>query len=108
MFNGGPPTSPYLIAFIVSDFEYLENEFDGRVPHRTLARPNAVHLTEFALRTGVDMLDALNGYIGVNYTLPKMDQAAVPGFSGAMENWALVIYRSNKLYLYNALCSTLF
>ncbi|KAG4068501.1 hypothetical protein HA402_004842 [Bradysia odoriphaga] len=105
-FNGGPPTSTYLIAFIVSDFEFLENEFDGRVPHRTLARPNAVHLTEFALQTGVDMLDALNDYIGVSYTLPKMDQAAIPDFSGAMENWGLVTYSESSLF-YNTNESTI-
>lgn len=97
-FQGTPPTSTYLIAFIVSDFEFLENEFDGVVPHRTFARPNAVHLTEFALQTGVDMLDALVDYIGINYTLPKMDQAAIPDFSaGAMENWGLVTYRFKHL-----------
>lgn len=99
VFNGTPPTSTYLLAFIVSDFEFLENEFGGNVPHRTFARPNAVHLTEFALQTGVDMLDALAGYIGVSYTLPKMDQAAIPDFAaGAMENWGLLLI---KLYLLN-------
>lgn len=80
-FEGTPPTSTYLIAFLVSDFEYLENAVDGTVPHRTFARPNAVHLTEFALQTGVDMLDVLVDVLGINYTLPKMDQAAIPDFA---------------------------
>lgn len=89
-FEGTPPTSPYLIAFIVSDFEFLENDDVGSVPHRTYARPNAVHLTEFALQTGIRMLDALANYIGIEYSLPKMDQAAIPDFAaGAMENWGL-------------------
>lgn len=92
------PTSTYLLAFIVSDFEFLSNENEGVVPHRTMSRPNAVHLTEFALEVGVELLDVLVEFIGVPYSLPKMDQAAIPDFAaGAMENWGLVTYRLGKL-----------
>ncbi len=93
-FDETVPTSTYLLAFIVSDFQFLINENDGMVPHRTLARPNAIHLTEYALQIGVEMLDILAEFIGIAYSLPKMDQAGIPDFAaGAMENWGLVTYR---------------
>lgn len=92
-------TSTYLIAFTVSDFEFLSNENDGAVPHRVIARPNAIHLTEFALQIGVDMLDILSDFVGIPYSLPKMDQAAIPDFAaGAMENWGIVTYREPALF----------
>lgn len=94
-FDPTPPTSTYLIAFIVSDFEYLESQdLSRRVHQRVFARPNGVHLSELTLEAGEDILDELEDYIGVDYSLPKMDQAAIPDFSaGAMENWGLVTYR---------------
>lgn len=96
-FDETPPLSANMLAFIVSDFAYLENENGGAVPHRTLARSNALHLTEFALEAGIVMLDMLSDVLGVNYSLPKMDQVAIPDFIyGAMENFGLVNYRLNN------------
>lgn len=74
-FDETVPISTYLIAFVVSDFEFLSNDNDGAIPHRTYARPNAIHLTEFALEIGVEMLDIMADFVGVRYSLPKMDQA---------------------------------
>lgn len=91
-----PPTSTYLIAFIVSDFDHLASSDPNRaIPQRAFSRSNAVHLNELILEAGEDILDDLAEYIGVDYSLPKMDQAAIPDFAaGAMENWGLVTYRS--------------
>lgn len=42
----------------------------------------------------MEMLDILSDFIGISYSLPKVDQAAIPDFAaGAMENWGLVTYR---------------
>ncbi len=79
----------------MSDFAYLEStDRSRRVHQRVFSRPNAVHLNELVLEAGEEILDELEDYIGVDYSLPKMDQAGIPDFSaGAMENWGLVTYR---------------
>lgn len=84
--------STYLVAFIISDFEYVEsNKYD--LKQRVYARPNGIQFADFGLASGVEILNALQVYTGVVYDLPKMDQVAVPDRSGAMENWGLVTYR---------------
>lgn len=88
------PTMPtYLVAFIVSDFDYKLEERSRR-PHRVFTPPNRVNDSYFALESSVLILDKLEDYFQVEYELPKMDQVAVPDFAaGAMENWGLVTYR---------------
>ncbi|XP_046566065.1 aminopeptidase N-like [Haliotis rubra] len=67
-----PVMSTYLLAFIICDYDQLENT-TSNITYRTLARPNAM------------MNDA--------------DNIAIPDFvSGAMENWGLITYRELLLY----------
>lgn len=94
-----PLTSTYLIAFIISDFEYLASGPNAAIPHRAISRPNALGLNHVVLDAGERILDAIAEYVGVEYTLPKMDQVAIPDFSaGAMENWGLVTYREERFF----------
>lgn len=72
----------------------LSNENGGVVPHRTLARPNAIHLTEFGLNIGVELLDILVDFIGVDNAMQKMDQVSVSEFPHRIGfNFALLTYR---------------
>lgn len=92
-FETTPLMSTYLLAFVVSDFEYRSNADQS---FRVWARPNAVDTTDYAVSVGEEILNNLNNFTGVYYneTFPKMDQFAIPDFSaGAMENWGLVTYR---------------
>lgn len=66
----------------MSDFAYLESsDPNRRVPQRAFSRPNAVHLNEMVLEAGEDILDELEEYIAVDFSLPKMDQAGIPDFA---------------------------
>ena len=87
------PMSSYLLAFIVSDFEFVEDTTASPV-QRVYAQPELVSKLDYSLKTGVGILKAFEDYFEVPYGLPKLDQAAIPDFAaGAMENWGLVTYR---------------
>ncbi|XP_053698817.1 aminopeptidase N-like [Sabethes cyaneus] len=94
-FDRTPVMSIYLLAFFISDFEYFEN---GN--QRVFARPNAIEEVDFALSAGIRTLETMDEYIGIPYStyMPKLDQAAIPGFdAGAMENWGLCKYGEQYL-----------
>ncbi|XP_030080693.1 aminopeptidase N [Drosophila hydei] len=98
--------SSYLVAFIVSEFVYSEGELND-LPQRVFSRKGTEHEQEWALTTGMLVEKRLSGYFDVPFTLPKLDQAAIPDFAaGAMENWGLATYREEYL-LYNVENSTI-
>merc|ERR1719259_525544 len=100
--------STYLLAFVVSDFEFKEKSTPTNgVKFRVWARPNAIDRVDYALDIGVKVLDYFEKYFKVAYPLPKQDMIAVPDFSaGAMENWGLITYRETAL-LYDNKTSSL-
>lgn len=74
----------YLIAFVVSDFEYIlgiGSSLD--LPQRVFGRPEAIQNKEgeFALDAGLKILKHQQDYFNVKYDLPKMDQIAIPDFA---------------------------
>ena len=98
VFATTPPIPTYTVAFAVSDFVYLENSTVTPV-QRTYAPQEFIEGTRFALETGVKAMAALKEYLGVPYTLPKMDQFSITPFkSMVMENWGLVAYASPNLH----------
>lgn len=95
--------STYLLAFAVSDFEIRTSGYQT-----VYARYNVFEETEYPLQAGVDILNALSAYTGVEYTdhMPKMTQIAIPDRgTGAMENWGLVAY-GEPVLLFNATVNT--
>lgn len=76
-----PSIQSYLIAFIVSDFLFVEDN-SGFVNQKVYAKPQSISGGEGALANSVSraLLEGFENYLGVNYTLPKMDQAAMPDF----------------------------
>lgn len=83
--------STYLLAFVISDFEFIESS-KYNVTQRVYARPNGIQFADFGLEASVEILNALEEYTQVNYYLPKLDQVAIPDRTGAMENWGLMAF----------------
>uniref|UniRef100_A0A1Y1KZ69 Aminopeptidase n=1 Tax=Photinus pyralis TaxID=7054 RepID=A0A1Y1KZ69_PHOPY len=96
VFKETPPMPTYAVAFAVSDFPSTRKV----ERHRILARPDAFDELEYPLMTSVKALRILEEYIGVNFTLSKMDTFAVPpGYFRhfAMENWGLITFQEDQL-----------
>lgn len=89
VFDRTPTFQTYLVAFVISDFNSIQN-LVARTPQQVYATPQQIAYGngDFALDTGVKVLEALEGYLGVDYLLPKIDQISIPDFAaGAMENF---------------------
>lgn len=85
--------STYLIAFVISDFDYTAD-----LNHRIFLRPALIanNRADYAIGVSPGILDAIADFVNVPYALDKMDQIGIPdGYfsAGAMENWGLVTYR---------------
>ncbi|XP_682987.2 aminopeptidase N [Danio rerio] len=92
--------STYLVAFVVSDFSYINNEDKAGVLVRIWARKKAIDdgQGDYALSITQPILEFFESYYNTSYPLSKSDQVALPDFnSGAMENWGLVTYRETAL-----------
>ncbi|XP_058791260.1 putative aminopeptidase-2 [Phymastichus coffea] len=86
--------SPYLLAFIVS--EYVETNKSGRVSVWT--RPQLKKYMEYAPPVGEAALKFLENFTKIDYPLDKMNLVSIPDFDmGAMENWGLVTFREYGL-----------
>ncbi|KAJ1180032.1 hypothetical protein NDU88_005257 [Pleurodeles waltl] len=100
-FKETPKMSTYLLAFIVSDFDYTEKTDPGqKFQVRIWGREKAIkeNQGEYALNVTGKILEFFDEYYNVSYPLPKSDQIALPDFNaGAMENWGLVTYRETAL-----------
>uniref|UniRef100_A0A8B9KXG1 Aminopeptidase n=1 Tax=Astyanax mexicanus TaxID=7994 RepID=A0A8B9KXG1_ASTMX len=89
--------STYLLAFIVSEFDFVET-MEGDI--RIFARKEAIAANqgEYALNITGPILKFFESYYNATYPLPKSDQVALPDFNaGAMENWGLITYRESAL-----------
>ena len=98
IFNETPIMSTYLLAFIISELEYVEGKTKNNVKVRVYTTPGKKHKANFALDTALKALEYFNNYFKIPYPLPKLDLIAISDFeSGAMENWGLVTYRETQL-----------
>ena len=106
-FETTPSMQTYLLAFIISDFTFVQNS-DEVLRHRVFAKRQSIGAGEglIALDFGEKVMRQMEEHFGVKYSLPKMDQVAIPDFAAsAMENWGLVTYREESL-LFNAKTTT--
>ncbi len=99
-FSPTPKMSTYLVAFIVGDFEYIEQKTKEGVLVRVFVTPGKKHQAQFALDCAVKTLSFFTEYFGITYPLSVLDMIAIPDFSaGAMENWGAITYRESMLLI---------
>ncbi|KAK7090085.1 hypothetical protein V1264_009931 [Littorina saxatilis] len=101
VYDTTPPMSTYLLAFIVCDFTNVNGTTPKGIEYRVWARPEQSDSVEYALHTGMTILDYYGDLFATDFPLQKQDMIAIPDFAaGAMENWGLITYRETAL-LYN-------
>lgn len=103
-FHTTPVMSTYLLAYIVSEFTYVNMtetmSTNQEVLIRIWARPSATAAGHglYALNVTGRILNFFAQHYNTPYPLDKSDQIGLPDFNaGAMENWGLVTYRENSL-----------
>ncbi|NWW57313.1 AMPN Aminopeptidase, partial [Ifrita kowaldi] len=107
-FDTTPRMSTYLLAFIVSQFSYVQSG-SQKTLIRIWGRPKAIAEGQgnYALDVTGPILSFFEAHYNTAYPLPKSDQVGLPDFNaGAMENWGLVTYRENSL-LFDAAYSSI-
>ena len=98
MFHRTPIMSTYLMAFIVGDLSYIEQEAVNNTTVGVWTTRGKEEQGRFALETSARMLEFFNEYFGIPYPLEKLDHLAIPDFAaGAMENWGCITYRETAL-----------
>lgn len=99
-FDRTPPMASYLVAILVSTFDETVRDSDG-VRIGMLTRPvnGDDGALEFALDVTEKSLQALEDYTGQKYSLPKLYQVGIEGFDGGMENWGLILYDEDYLFV---------
>ena len=99
-FGVTPKMPSYLFVLVAGEMARNAGSQDG-VEIGIVAPVGKEGATQFALDASKDLLHYYNSYFGVPYPLPKLDQIAIPGMNGAMENWGGIVYNEAAL-LYDA------
>ena len=98
MFGRTPIMSTYLMAFVIGDLSYIEQEAVNNTTVGVWTTRGKEEQGRFALETSARMLGFFNDYFGIPYPLEKLDHIAIPDFAaGAMENWGCITYRETAL-----------
>ena len=93
-----PVMSTYLLAFIVGEFDWVEDRTREGVLVRVFTPLDKKEQGRFALDVANRTLSFFQEYFNIPYPLPKMDLLAIPDFAaGAMENWGAVTYRETAI-----------
>ncbi|XP_069358351.1 aminopeptidase N-like [Maniola hyperantus] len=101
-FDRSVKMSTYLVAYVLSDFKYLETSYTSKdnvtKPIRIWARPSLIKNAKYSMTIIPKLLAFYEDVFGVPYVLDKIDFVAIPDFSnGAMENWGLITFRETNL-----------
>ena len=99
-FMDSPLMSTYLLAFVVGEFDYVQDMTKHGVLVRVYTPPGKSESGMFVLDCATRCLDLYDDFFGLPYPLPKLDMVAIPEFAmGAIENWGCVTYREVDLLI---------
>ena len=91
----------YLVAVAVGRFATVKGEAAGVLLHIFTAEGKQDQAA-YAMAITKKMMPFFTEYFGQPYSLPKLDQLAVPGIrNGAMEDWGLISYSEDSI-LFNS------
>lgn len=78
-FDETPLISPYLIAFIVSDYTFtrINATDENNTTQRVFANKESIDQTSYALIEGIHILKAMENTLQVPFSLPKLDHASI-------------------------------
>jgi aminopeptidase N len=99
-----PSMSSYLLAIAVGELEKTTERFEG-IDLSIYTVAGRHQNTRYAMESTKKILSYFKDYFGSAYPLPKLDQIAVPGKRGAMENWGLITYSESLLSVDEATAS---
>ena len=91
-----PSMASYLLAVAVGEFDRVTDRVDNTDLAIYAVAGKAQNLS-YAMEATKRLLAYYKDYFGTAYPLPKLDQIAVPGKRGAMENWGLITYSEDLL-----------
>ena len=96
-FAATPSMPTYLVAVTVGRFATVKSEAAG-IPLRILTAEGKQTQAAYALAISKQLVPYFTDYFGIRYSLPKLDQLAVPGIrDGAMEDWGLISYSEDSI-----------
>ncbi|KAG8184338.1 hypothetical protein JTE90_005356 [Oedothorax gibbosus] len=102
VFQESPVMSTYLLFAAVSDFKYLEANYKGK-PVRVYAPSDRIQEAKYGLNLTVHIMEKLENYFGVPYSLPKLDSIVVPGYMIGgmlgMEHWGAIAYTGESFLI---------
>ncbi|XP_016663890.1 aminopeptidase N-like isoform X2 [Acyrthosiphon pisum] len=100
-FEESPPMSTYLVAYMVSDFVYIDaNSENDQVKYRIICRKDLANQTEFSINLGPKVIKYYEDYFDEKFPLHKQDMATIPDFpTGTMENWGLITLQESSLLI---------
>ncbi|XP_056110997.1 alanyl (membrane) aminopeptidase-like b [Rhinichthys klamathensis goyatoka] len=103
-----PVMSTYLLAFTLSDFTSKSVPFGSNMHIYARREAIAAGHADYAAEITHEILIHYEKEFGFKYPLDKLDQIALPDFSGgAMENWGLISYQESGL-LYDRVTGSTF
>ncbi|KAJ7592639.1 leucyl aminopeptidase [Mycena floridula] len=101
-FQRTPVMATYTLAMANGPFEFVESSVTSRsgkeVALRVYATPDLSHQLKFSLQLKARVLPVCEELLG-EYPLPKLDTLIAVGYTGAMENWGLIIGTASDVAL---------